>query len=63
MVVEGNHERDQPLTGDRYQDQAWDSGDACQHSIMICNSDMLRFCGSCQEGLPSLSLPTVLELC
>lgn len=26
MVVEGNHERDQPLSNDRYLDQAWDSG-------------------------------------
>ncbi|KAK9800257.1 hypothetical protein WJX73_008466 [Symbiochloris irregularis] len=29
MVVEGNHERDQPLSQDRYLDQAWDSGGEC----------------------------------
>lgn len=26
MLVEGNHERDEPFTGDRYQNQNADSG-------------------------------------
>jgi hypothetical protein len=30
MLVEGNHERDEPFTGDRYQNQNADSGGAAQ---------------------------------